>query len=181
MLVQLSAILMPLWRCVFLFLNAVSQVPKKPQNPAKCKKKKNKHKKNPKNKNKIKQKNQDKNQKKLFIQNAIEKWKEYSFEQIWINVYIETWNTLCDIHNLVKIQIRWRYFCGWVMIVHVKKIYHQDNLLYRDSFIRIYLFLNFQLTCKLCKICYIYDWTYCFCVSSLQYVKNGAFFASTPV
>lgn len=53
-------------------------------------KKKNKHKKNPKNKNKIKQKNQDKNQKKLFIQNAIEKWKEYSFEQIWINVYIET-------------------------------------------------------------------------------------------
>lgn len=52
--------------------------------------KKNKHKKPPKNKNKIKQKNQDKNQKKLFIQNAIEKWKEYSFEQIWINVYIET-------------------------------------------------------------------------------------------
>lgn len=46
--------------------------------------------KNPKNKNKIKQKNQDKKQKKLFLQNAIEKWKEYSFEQIWINVYIET-------------------------------------------------------------------------------------------
>lgn len=46
--------------------------------------------KNPKNENKIKQKNQDKNQKKLFKQNAIEKWKEYSFEQIWINVYIET-------------------------------------------------------------------------------------------
>lgn len=65
-------------------------MPKNPQNPAKYKKKKNKHKKTPKNKNKIKQKNQDKNQKKLFIQNAIEKWKEYSFEQIWINVYIET-------------------------------------------------------------------------------------------
>lgn len=64
-------------------------MPKNPQNPAKCKKK-NKHKKNPKNKNKIKQKNQDKKQKKLFLQNAIEKWKEYSFEQIWINVYIET-------------------------------------------------------------------------------------------
>lgn len=46
--------------------------------------------KTPKNKNKIKQKNQDKKQKKLFLQNAIEKWKEYSFEQIWINVYIET-------------------------------------------------------------------------------------------
>lgn len=64
-------------------------MPKKPQNPAKCKKKKQTQK-NPKNKNKIKQKNQDKKQKKLFLQNAIEKWKEYSFEQIWINVYIET-------------------------------------------------------------------------------------------
>lgn len=62
---------------------------KKPPKPCKIQKK-NKHKKTPKNKNKIKQKNQDKNQKKLFIQNAIEKWKEYSFEQIWINVYIET-------------------------------------------------------------------------------------------
>lgn len=150
--------------CFSMQFHKCQKTPKTLQNA----KKKKQTQKNPKNKNKIKQKNQDKNQKKLFIQNAIEKWKEYSFEQIWINVYIETWNTLCDIHNLVKIQIRWRYFCGWVMIVHVKKIYHQDNLLYRDSFIRIYLFLNFQLTCKLCKICYIYDWTYCFCVSSLQ-------------
>lgn len=62
---------------------------KKTPKPCKIQKKKNKHKKTPKNKNKIKQKNQDKNQKKLFIQNAIEKWKEYSFEQIWINVYLE--------------------------------------------------------------------------------------------
>lgn len=62
---------------------------KKPQNPAKYKKKKQTQKKHKKQKqNKTKKPRQ--NQKKLLIQNAIEKWKEYSFEQIWINVYIET-------------------------------------------------------------------------------------------
>lgn len=62
---------------------------KKPPKPCKIQKKKQTQK-NPNKQKQNKTKNQDKNQKKLFIQNAIEKWKEYSFEQIWINVYIET-------------------------------------------------------------------------------------------
>lgn len=46
--------------------------------------------KTPKKQKQNKTKKPRQNQKKLLIQNAIEKWKEYSFEQIWINVYIET-------------------------------------------------------------------------------------------
>lgn len=62
---------------------------KKTQNRAKYKKKKQTQKNPKKQKQNKTKKNKTKTKKKLFIQNAIEKWKEYSFEQIWINVYIE--------------------------------------------------------------------------------------------
>lgn len=61
------------------------------KNPKPCKiQKKKQTQKNPKKQKQNKQKKTRQKPKKLFIQNAIEKWKEYSFEQIWINVYIET-------------------------------------------------------------------------------------------
>lgn len=62
-----------------MFFNADSQV----QKNKKTKQRKPKYKKTKKQKTKNKKKT-------LFIQNAIKKWKEYSFEQIQINVYIET-------------------------------------------------------------------------------------------
>lgn len=58
--------------------------------PCKIQKKKKQTQKKPKKQKQNKTKKPRQNQKKLLIQNAIEKWKEYSFEQIWINVYIET-------------------------------------------------------------------------------------------